>query len=527
MNYMAKLKALELSDRTKNTEFYIKWENRIKELLLKKYPSIKTKAGRKIFSQLDIMVLRYFAYTLMVLRKSHINESTYNLNFGIHTIPIANIRDKCSTVTIDSKVHGIYKLIHELHPLFTVITKGTNLNGGRLSTVNTTIPIDLIMYEDSYRHVEAVHYSNYIKELSIPRKHERIVIDDTSLENYIYNTKHVIDINIKAGKNVGKLQQYVHIANDLLVVSKELGAIPHIINDSEFGRRYYKALNLQSCPSVVREAALGTCKKIDINSASFRWKHSVGTDIAIELGLDHKFTYTDEYITSRKYHINNLSEVVFGDTNVSKKAAAKTIKQAILAIGFGARSDNVAYWRSKSLRDIFASVGRASDEEITEQLNRFLNHSFMSNLIKEQDVINNLIFKYCCDEMFEDINPPKCIIKNGKINKAKLIAYLYQSAERDIISKASDIIPGKVILTVHDGFYTKHLGPEEIIALRLHFRDYMNYNMKITVENIQRYTYNHEYSQEYIDHMTHIHEEEEHAHSVEMSDRAKGCLSPI
>jgi len=31
MNYMAKLKALELSDRTKNTEFYIKWENRIKE----------------------------------------------------------------------------------------------------------------------------------------------------------------------------------------------------------------------------------------------------------------------------------------------------------------------------------------------------------------------------------------------------------------------------------------------------------------------------------------------------------------
>lgn len=348
----------------------------------------------------------------------------------------------------------------KMYPLFTIVKQGYK-HGTQQGTLTMVTP-NIFKIKDSIVEFETAEqtfkrlYSDYADSFNDDTQIDWVAIDTQSLRSYISENK-------KFQKDNNKLYQYGITAEEILKVSEllhEIGhvrcpALPQIKSPSAFGRMYYRSLNLQNIPKVVRHAALGHYNQYDITSSIFAWQlQSVNSAF--------KTPATKELVIYKDMIRQMLVNDCMRDTPVEETTKLKFIKQAITALGFGARIDGGAYFDLESNRWIRSAINDTIKNK--EDRLRFQNHKWVKEFCAEQIKITDYIIANTDTTNLTDI-PELWSAKTGKIRPSSLMAYLYQQYESSLMTKIKQLIPEEFefLLGVHDAFYTRHKLPGTMI----------------------------------------------------------------
>ena len=284
-----------------------------------------------------------------------------------------------------------------------------------------------------------------------------VPIDFKSLDNYIKHTSDQLLTLLSNDARQATLKANLKSAKLIKLIAEFCsGELPQIVNNSDFGRRYYRGPNLQSAAKIVRQAALGQCWSYDIEASVFAWKVDTAKEIDPKIGLPA----TLDYLQFKRKKRQHLAKVVFGNCS---EHSIRTIKQAITAVGFGARTTNCVWrlengqWKTSALKDLIYS---------NDALQRLFADAWFSEFVQEQTAITNLIFN--------EVKTHPAIASNkllrsdrGLISKNRVISWLYQQTESKIIQALANVLEKhgqSMLLLCHDGFYTKQRAP--VLELR-------------------------------------------------------------
>lgn len=383
------------------------------------------------------------AYHIMI-GKTRANSKQAGL--GHFPISTRQCMDELGRFGPNSNQQYWFPILHKHFPLFKTITQGSNLRGEQ-TVAQTDIPIEILLAGNDI----GALFDKLYKDLDFAdaNAYDVVKINLKNLNNFIERTtedKH---------KTTARLIHMVATATD--------GVLPMQIHESEFGRKYYKGLNLQSCAKVVREAALGACWSIDIENAVVNWKYSM-----MSPDTQQKLTYTREYIQDKNRIRKHLANVVFGNTS---DQSIRTIKRVMTAVGFGARGetncwfkDSTGAWTQGSISEIIYSA---------DLRNTLFTDTWMMNFMLEQETINKTL-EDALRPMFSATPQLKRLVltESGKrMSKQKMIALAYQRAERAVMTAIDAYARAERLLLVHDGAY--YATRPDIASMQTVLRDHM------------------------------------------------------
>lgn len=278
-----------------------------------------------------------------------------------------------------------------------------------------------------------------------------VPIDMTSLRNYIeWLQKESIYIETR------KKQQYLTQADTILRVAQHTdGFYIQRKKDSSFGRHYYSGTSVQNVNKELRRAMLGHCWEYDIRSSVFAWKMGFAKECYQSLkfseSFEKTFSVTLNYLSDKKEFMSTVRYYTFKeDSNVSRELQEILLKRALTAISFGAR-DKTHGWRQLNgewINPALVLIITNHDERI-----RFLNCPFMKKFISEQNMLDKYIYQSCKSLKCDFLNSEDVRTFSGSLSKSKVIAYLYQHAETQVMDVAQVAIEscgGKVLARIHD-----------------------------------------------------------------------------
>lgn len=292
---------------------------------------------------------------------------------------------------------------------------------------------------------------------------DEVPIDMSSLNTYMENLKSHLDPT--------KLIENEHYKNAMrikLLAEASGGVLLQVIKESDFGRKYYAGPSLMNIPSTVRTAALGRCYEYDLENSVFSFKLSKIAEACIgELGIKQSdsnynnriavikdmikevYPLTSDYLRNKSIIRTQITQRIFGTCYDSQ---IKLIKRAITAISFGAKLKAGTYG---CLSDIIKSK---------DKLTAFETDEWVSKFVEEQKVLNDHVIQIL--EEFGQIptqqEHPRLYNKHDKLIPNAILAYAYQSTERQVMEKVKEICVQynmPVLLMVHDCLYTKHAIP--------------------------------------------------------------------
>ena len=361
-------------------------------------------------------------------------------------------------------------------PLFHEQTKGNNITGQRtMVKLAMDIDLDILLADTNPKDLFEAIYESVLDDLLDPNIIDWVPIDRRSLKAYLDDNQSKQQLS--KGYKLRKLKENYKIALVIYKITEITDrlhkqdpsfpiGLPQIINESKFGRKYYRGPNLQSSPKEVRIAALGRSHQYDIGNSVFAWKIGLIREIAPELSTSYTLDYLDYKDAIRKKLANNI----FVDKNFTIESRIKYVKQILTAIGFGAsgqtgqswKNEN-GTWQSTALNDIITS---------REELTKFLNDPWMKAFLDEQIKINAKIFEWA--KANYDLEEESLRSKTNQLSKNKVLAYLYQRSERTIIEQCIDIAGREnVLLLCHDAIYTRY--PAKIIDLKIKLQEFSRY----------------------------------------------------
>jgi hypothetical protein len=240
---------------------------------------------------------------------------------------------------------------------------------------------------------------------------------------------------------------------------------------------------------------LGNCWEYDIRSSVVAWKMGYARSYLAASGLDQdlkkSFPSTLLYLEHKADFMATVSYYVFLESSpVPKDLRPKLLKRAFTAISFGARQtakgwlDASGNWTNPALVDILQN---------SEDRTRFLSDVTVKQFIKEQNALDDYLY-----DLFKKFRPDLLLerylqTESGRPSKAKVLAYLYQHGETqvmDIVRQAA-LAKGLVpIANVHDAiFFKRRLGAEFKNAIEWQMREQTgNPYWHLTPKQIERYT---------------------------------------
>ncbi len=264
---------------------------------------------------------------------------------------------------------------------------------------------------------------------------------------------------------------------------------------SPFGRTYYEGTSVQNVNKELRRAMLGNCWEYDIRSSVVAWKMGYARSYLAASGLDQdlkkSFPSTLLYLEHKADFMATVSHYVFLETSpVPKDLRPKLLKRAFTAISFGARQtakgwlDASGNWTNPALVDILQN---------SEDRTRFLSDFTVKQFIKEQNELDDYLY-----DLFKKFRPDLLLERylqtdSGRPSKAKVLAYLYQHGETQVMdivrraARAKGLVP---IANVHDAiFFKRRLGAEFKNAIEWQMREQTgNPYWHLTPKQIERYT---------------------------------------
>lgn len=422
--------------------------------------SKKTKKSAKTYQQ----IAQQYLDTTLAQMMTGIKQAREN-QLAKNQIPIYmdKLRDQnTSKYTYGGKTQWWFDWLLTTYPLFTIIKRGYK-HGSQEGTLTMVTPnTEIFRIQDSIVAFETAEqtfkrlYSDYADSFDDDANIDWVPIDTNSLRAYIQENK-------KIQKDNSKLYQYGVTAEEILKVSEFLEeidhvtqpALPQIKSPSVFGRMYYRSLNLQNIPKVVRHAALGHYNQYDITSSIFAWQLHKVNGAFITPATKELVLYKDQIRTQ-------LVNDCMRDTPVEDSTKLKFVKQAITALGFGARIDGGAYFDLEANRWIRNAINDTIRNQDDRQ--RFQQHPWVQEFCQEQLAITDYIIANTDISQFADILE-LWSKKTKKIRPSSLMAYLYQQYESDLMQKIRELIPREFefLLGVHDAFYTRHKLPGTMI----------------------------------------------------------------
>lgn len=232
---------------------------------------------------------------------------------------------------------------------------------------------------------------------------------------------------------------------------------------SSFGRLYYVGLSMHNIPKEMRKNVLGDAWQYDISSSSIAWKYSYAAAYNQEVKPE-RFQYTNHYLTDKEDFIRDCLKNVFLCRTYKDKSgevrrydaewSRKKIKAMLNAISFGAKVFGVVIPNPKNPdKPLINSLGDIlKDNEIR---NAFLNHDLISGFIYEHMELAEFILEKN-KEVLAGLTCTKT--DTGRRSKAKEMAYLYQHAETEIMTRVSEIadtMGHETLIGVHDAFIVR------------------------------------------------------------------------
>lgn len=332
-----------------------------------------------------------------------------------------------------------WDMLHNTYPLVTVVTKGSNLTG-KLTMVKSDIPLEVLLASNDSEAIFDALYGEFSETDDV----HPVPLNMNSLSAYIENT-------LPLAENNKTLKNNVQAAQLIYAVGKATdGVLPQIVNHSDFGRCYYKGLNLQNTHKMVRHAALGKCWAVDINNSVFQWKMSYLPRNQVE--ESDAFSYTRELFKRKNAIRKELAQVVWGNT---QPHSINSIKSVITAVSFGARKggawfrDNAGNWKTTAISEIIRDP---------DYLQRLYDNQWFSGFCEEQKLLDDMIYAdFKANHNLTDEQLAQIKTDSGRWNRSRTISYAYQQAE----AKARKILENslqsaEVILQVHDCVYVRY-----------------------------------------------------------------------
>ena len=289
-----------------------------------------------------------------------------------------------------------------------------------------------------------------------------VPVDMNSLCNYIHWIQHDADlIDVKKKSQIltqaDMIQRVAQHTNGFYFQRKK---------SSEFGRQYYSGTSVQNVNKELRRAMLGHCWEYDIRSSVFAWKMGHARECYESLktteSFNKVFAQTLLFLEDKKDFMASVRYYTFkNDSNVPRELQDKLLKQAVTAISFGARRGTTGWktmdgdWSNPALVEIFKN----SDER-----ERFMDSPMMKKFISEQNMLDKFIYQTCRDANPPFMSLPDVRTQSGGLSKAKVIAYLYQHCETqvmDVVAQEVQKRGRKVLARIHDAIIIdKRLGQD-------------------------------------------------------------------
>jgi hypothetical protein len=412
----------------------------------------------------------------------------------VHKWLTDNDWDIVQTVVLGTKFSGQNSLV-KLTALAT-IQNSLQVPVQSLAAATTDEEIDAYLNGDDVSNIALFdhlypEYNLEWREDKLKELFDWVPVDVESVKAYVYWLETESDL-IQGPKKDLALRQSLSI---LGIASVTKGYYLQRKMPSPFGRTYYEGTSVQNVNKELRRAMLGNCWEYDIRSSVVAWKMGYARSYLAASGLDQdlkkSFPSTLLYLEHKADFMATVSHYVFLDSSpVPKDLRPKLLKRAFTAISFGARQtakgwlDASGNWTNPALVDILQN----SDDRT-----RFLSDVTVKQFIKEQNALDDYLY-----DLFKKFRPDLLLERylqtdSGRPSKAKVLAYLYQHGETqvmDIVRQAA-LAKGLVpIANVHDAiFFKRRLGAEFKNAIEWQMREQTgNPYWHLTPKQIERYT---------------------------------------
>ena len=412
----------------------------------------------------------------------------------VHKWLTDNDWDIVQTVVLGTKFSGQNSLV-KLTALAT-IQNSLQVPVQSLSAATTDEEIDAYLSGDDVSNIALFdhlypEYNLEWREDKLNTLFDWVPVDVESVKAYVYWLETESNL-IQGPKKDLALRQSLSI---LGIASVTKGYYLQRKKPSPFGRTYYEGTSVQNVNKELRRAMLGNCWEYDIRSSVVAWKMGYARGYLAASGLDQdlkkSFPSTLLYLEHKADFMATVSHYVFLESSpVPKDLRPKLLKRAFTAISFGARQtakgwlDASGNWTNPALVDILQN---------SEDRTRFLSDVTVKQFIKEQNALDDYLY-----DLFKKFRPDLLLerylqTESGRPSKAKVLAYLYQHGETqvmDIVRQAA-LAKGLVpIANVHDAiFFKRRLGADFKSEIEWQMREQTgNPYWHLTPKQIARYT---------------------------------------
>ena len=412
----------------------------------------------------------------------------------VHKWLTDNDWDIVQTVVLGTKFSGKNSLV-KLTALAT-IQNSLQVPVQSLSAATTDEEIDAYLSGDEVSNIALFdhlypEYNLEWREDKLNTLFDWVPVDVESVKAYVYWLETESNL-IQGPKKDLALRQSLSI---LGIASVTKGYYLQRKKPSPFGRTYYEGTSVQNVNKELRRAMLGNCWEYDIRSSVVAWKMGYARSYLAASGLDQdlkkSFPSTLLYLEHKADFMATVSHYVFLESSpVPKELRPKLLKRAFTAISFGARQtakgwlDASGNWTNPALVDILQN---------SEDRTRFLSDVTVKQFIKEQNALDDYLY-----DLFKKFRPDLLLerylqTESGRPSKAKVLAYLYQHGETqvmDIVRQAAQAKGLAPIANVHDAiFFKRRLGAEFKNAIEWQMREQTgNPYWHLTPKQIERYT---------------------------------------
>jgi len=355
--------------------------------------------------------------------------------------------------------------------------------------------IDAHLGGDEHSNIELMHllypeFKRYKNNLAALEQFELVEVDVESLKSYIYWLV-TEAIHISREQKDMALRQARIVLGIANVLSHHY---PQRKKPSSFGRMYYEGTSIQNVNKELRRAILGNCWEYDIRSSVISWKMGWAKEYmqtrAPGKELRKVFQATISYLEDKRDFMATVQHFTFSaDSEVPKDLQPKLLKLAFTAISFGARAsvkgwmNEAGEWTNPALADII----RSKDDR-----GRFLADPTVKAFIAEQTLLDDYLYDKVKQERAELLKLPFLQTVSGRPSKSKILAYLYQHDESEIMGVVRQVAAKygrEPIAKVHDAiFFKKKLGVDIKHEMELAMKDHSdNPYWRLSATELQRY----------------------------------------
>jgi hypothetical protein len=357
-----------------------------------------------------------------------------------------------------------------LYSLYTIVQLGNNL-----TEENTIVKLNYDMADaEDLTHWSKAAIQEYFGVIEPGESYLGTPIDLQSLNIFIQRSLNVESM----GRWDSKSNSYKYASEEYKAKARENlkqavcilklqedGVLKQAAKDSDFGRLYLTGLNLQNSSKELRHAALGHCYSIDINVCSQAWRVYSAECINPNIMTRHSKDLIKDKLAFRQRVAKLL-----GDKHTGRA------KQIITAIGFGADIE-ASPWPTGNDNYKLPAIREILSKEEVEMLT---TSRWFMEFIDEQKTMNKLILEHYLLHNPKDTIPQFVKTKSGSIHRNKIMACLYQQAERTYLEEIVDYVQRRfgaeeILLLVHDAVYIKHsINRAELVSALQQFNPYLN-----------------------------------------------------